>query len=45
MTRRFVKVTMLTTIFSEAGEKKIQPKHSKRDQHGLTVEQYEYTYS
>jgi hypothetical protein len=41
MTRKFVKVTMLTTIFSEAGEKKIQPKYSKKDQHGLTVEQYE----
>ena len=44
MTKKFVKVTMLTTIFSDEAEQKIQPRLSevnKKDQHNLTVEQYE----
>ena len=43
--RKFVKVTLLTTLLSESGEQKIQahsnPNMSKKDQHNLTVEQYE----
>lgn len=44
MTKNFVKVTMLTTVFSDESEQKIQSRLSdvnKKDQHNLTVEQYE----
>ena len=43
--RKFVKVTLLTTLLSESGEQKIQahsnPNISKKDQYGYTIEDWE----
>ena len=43
--RKFVKVTLLTTLLSESGEQKIQahsnPSISKKDQYGYTIEDWE----